>query len=553
MEEKDTDLNSGTDFDEAIDDELKNLDRDDYGQGIEIQTVDPEEDEPERKKRPFPFFTLLLVILLGAAAAFLIFVFKSISETGGMMEGISGRNILGVQSRANQSSENTEYSDYRELSASLSRLAATHKEWTNIEKNPDETGFSCIATEDEGVRMVYNLDQNSICGKYTLRDFDYIWVDSVNPGFCCLINIPGEEVDLSGYYILVHDDSGNLASRLIINCYEAKVVKLNKAIISGTILAPDANVEYDATVVYGAVYAKASTGARAYFKHIAFSGYTEILKDSKKFEFVNVVMRSKTLAWLREHYPEQYLTYPDDYVLNTDDLLKITDLDLEGEYIADMYKDLDALVNLESLSLSKTKIKELDLRAQIKLRYLDISDTDIGYVMLPETCTVEEFNADNAKLYILDAGTLKNAKTVLLKNNKFMIQPAYELLEKAEYICITNTGADNASIGKLYTLKNLKHLEAPENESITEVDLSGFAVLEFADFRDCSISSIVFAMANSLKDIDVSYNDMIEIDAKDAPHLSRIAAYGDYKRIIVRDSTVAVYSLDTTKIAYGGN
>ena len=506
-----------------------------------------------RKKRreKFPFSTLLLLILFGVALFGLYKLVSKLNSDGKIMEGLKGRNVLGSQSTSGKSSGTEEYDDYREVSLALSKLNSTHKEWTNIDKNPGETGFSCIATENIGPRMVYNLDPSHICGNYTLRDFNYIWVDSVNSAFCCLINIPGEVVDLSDYYVLVHDDTGNLASRLVINCYEAKVLKLNHAIISGTVLAPDANVEYESTVIYGAVYAKASTGTRGYYKHIAFTGYAEIMKESSKFEFVNIVVRSKAYAWLREHFPSVYSTYPDDYVMNLDDLANITDLDFEGDYIADMYDDLSAMVNLESLSLRKTKLKSLDLSAQKNLKYLDISDTDIETIILPETDTIIEFNAANAKLSSLDTAPLGKAETVLLRNNPFKKgRPAYEKLRSVETLDITNTGANNDTMKKLYTLKNLKHLEASENSGITSVDFSKLTGVEYAEFMDCSIAEAVFDGAEKLAFVDLSYNSMKSVDAGSAPALTLINAYGDYKTVTVRNKDVEVKCLDTTKIKY---
>ncbi|MCR5055758.1 MAG: choice-of-anchor A family protein [Clostridia bacterium] len=532
------------------------LDSSEYSIAVGAEVPELPEDEQEievrKKKTGFPVLTLLLVLVLAALAVLGLFISKAILNTGGIMPGLDGKNILGGQSSGGKVAENAEFGDYTERSINLAALESTHTEWTNIDKNPAETGFFCIATEDEGERMVYNLDQEHIAGNHKLSDFDYLWVDSVNSGFCCLINIPGEVVDLSGYYIIVHDDSGNLASRLIINCYEAKIVKLNKAIVMGTILAPDANVEYDSTVIYGAVYAKASAGARAYYKQIAFTGYNEILKESKRFEFTNPVIRKKVFAWLRENYPQKYATYPDDYVLREDDIAKVTSLNLEGDTIGDMYNDLKALVNLESLNVKGTRLKKLDLSKQTKLRYLDISETEINLLTLPESETLEEFYADNTKLYVLNTNPLVNAKTVSLKDADFMFNPDYSKLAKVESLNIMRTNADDAAIDMLAGLKSLKKLVASENAGITRVDFKNLETVEHADFSDCSIESVSFDGAVNLKEIDISHNKLAEIDANKAENLVKIAAYGDnVKTIYVKGMSVAVECLSTTKILYG--
>ncbi len=523
--------------------------------GAELpELFDGDEGEPEvkAKKKGFPVLTLLLVLVLAGLCACGLYISKAILDTGGMMPGLAGKNILGAGSSKGNVAEEAEYGDYSERSARLAALESTHTEWTNIDKDPSETGFFCIATEDEGERMVYNLDPEHIAGNHKLSDFDYLWVDSVNSGFCCLINIPGEEVDLSGYYILVHDDSGNLASRLIINCYEAKIVKLKKSIVMGTVLAPNANVEYDGTVLYGAVYAKDSAGARAYYKEILFTGYSEILKESPRFEFTNPVVRKKVFEWLKDNYPQQYSTYPQDYVMREEDIAKVTALDFEGDTIGDMYNDLAALVNLERLNLKGTKLKTLDLSGQTKLRYLDISETELNTLVLPSSQTIEEFYADNTKLYMLNTEALANAKTVSLKDIKFMINPDYSRLTSVESLNIMRSNADDTAIGRVYGLEKLKKLVASENPKVTKLDFAGLSTVEYADFSDCSIDTVSFEGALSLEEVDLSHNKLTEIDANKAEKLKKIEAYGDnIENVYVKDAAVAVECLNTTKINYG--
>ncbi len=115
---------------------------------------------------------ILFIICAALAFASVAIVAKSLGEER-MMEGIKGRNILGASGTVGNMTETTEYGDYSEISETLSKLRSTHTEWTNIDKNSAETGFSCIATEDTGRRMVYNLDPENICGRgFKMRDFN---------------------------------------------------------------------------------------------------------------------------------------------------------------------------------------------------------------------------------------------------------------------------------------------------------------------------------------------------------------------------------------------
>lgn len=512
-----------------------------------------EKKEPKKARRLFPFFTLILVLLLGAAVFCELTIMRSIAGNGGLMAGLKGKSVLGGSSKSGTISEDVDFGDYKEISLTLSKLKSTNTEWTNIDKNPSETGFSCIATVNEGERMIYNLDPSAICGKYTLKDFNYIWVDSVNAGFCCLINIPGEEVDLSNYYILVHDDSGNLASRLIINCYEAKVVKLSKTILTGTLLAPLANVEYDATVVYGAVYAKASAGARAYFKQINFTNYTEILRESEKVSFVNTVMRPKVLECLRKSYPDKYTTYSDDYIPTLYDLSLIKEFSIDGEYIQDLHTDIDDMVNLEKLSVRNTKLRTLDLTKLTALKSVNIGETEIKTITFAEDNAIEEIIADDAVLDTLEAENLTRLKKLNVKNSTFSKMPDFASFTGLVELNITNTGIDNNVITSLSELKYLKRLIAPENPKVTSIDFSLFKTLAYADLKECALSKIQFAGSYMLTDVDVSYNKMIDVDASQAPALKQIYAYGGYKTVCVKDESVKVSCLAGTTVTYKSN
>lgn len=503
------------------------------------------------KSRIIPASTIVLFFI----AVFAAFIAAAVIAKGIVSEGLEfkerGLSVLESRNQGSVIENETVYGDYVKVSERLSKLAATHTEWTNVGKDPAQTGLAFIATVDEGRRMVYNVKPKDLCGEgYSFSDFNYIWVDSVNTGFYCLINIPGEIVDLTGYYILVHDDTGNLASRLIINCYEAKAVILKDAVLTGTLLAPGANIEYGNTIVYGGVYAKASTGARAYYRQISFGGFTVIFEEGKKVTFTNVIMRSVTLNWLKTNLAAEYAGYSDEYSPNTADLAKITSLDLDGRYITDMYSDLEYLVNLESLSVCRTKLNTLNVSRLSKLKYLDVSDTGITEVILPAGESLETFIADNSALLSVDVLRLRNAQKISLKNVKLGVVPDYSKLENLKEIDLSGSGTDEQEILQLAGLRSLKNLDISLNKNITRLDLGIFETLETLNVSECALSELTVGKETSLKEIDISYNALKNVDLSAAGSLERVVAYGEFESIRVKDGGVSVSKLPETKVIY---
>ena len=70
---------------------------------------------------------VLFIICAALAFASVAIVAKSLGEEK-MMEGIKGRNILGVTGTVGRTTDKTEYGDYSDISALLSRLRSTHTE-----------------------------------------------------------------------------------------------------------------------------------------------------------------------------------------------------------------------------------------------------------------------------------------------------------------------------------------------------------------------------------------------------------------------------------------
>ncbi len=415
---------------------------------------------------------------------------------------LTGDSILG-ESNYNAGNTDFEVKDIKEISQGLATLKSTHTEWTNFADDPQQNGFFCIATGSADKRLVYNLDPKNICNMgYSLSDFKYIWVDSVNTGFYAVINIPGEVVDLTDYYILVHNDTGNLASRLIINCYEARVVKLKNTILTGTLLAPDATVEYDGTSVYGQVYANAYTGTRSFYKDIPFGGYSIVIEEIGAVDFMNVAIRANVLKWLKENYPEIYAGHSDDYRLNTVDLTYVTELILDDVMIADLGDDLKYFKNLKKLSVKRTKMTSLDVSFISELEELDISETEISEVTFAKNNSLKVLKADRTKLAELDMSLLEGLKELSISENNFTVMP------------------------DVYSLVNLTVLNVSKNKCITSFEFSSLAKLEKLNISECSLTELNLNGAKALKELHCSYNSIRELDLTPAGSLTYCEAYG---------------------------
>lgn len=229
--------------------------------------MDINKKENENTNKLAKAYKLIIVALVLIILAFIlgIVVLKLFGDEEGQ-----GNSIINTPDISATSKPIPNVTDIVKLSEELLQLDTTEVEWNKKAEDSNSKGLYCISDTNEKY-LVYNIDSNNISNEgYTLADFDHIWINSEDNNFYAVINLSGEVVDLSGYYILVRDETRTYAARAIINCYEAKEVILKGTAVTGTIIAPYANIVYEDTYVYGQVHGKSYEGTQKFYKRGAF-------------------------------------------------------------------------------------------------------------------------------------------------------------------------------------------------------------------------------------------------------------------------------------------
>lgn len=490
--------------------------------------------------RPWTLILLILTVVLSFVAVKLVAGGLEIREGGNVLK---GNSILGESDSFENSEISEVFQNAEELSLQLSKLESTHTEWTDVEEKPEEKGFFCIGTSADDTRLIYNLDPENLCNQgYSFDDFEYFWVDSINNSFYTVINIPGEVIDLEGYYILVHDDTGNLASRLVINCYEAKTVKIKDAIITGTLLAPYANVECDrSTSVSGQVLSKGTLGSYGYYKEIVFGGYKSVMTVFEKVGFSNVAIRGVALDWLKDNYPEIYGNYSEDYVLNTMDAERITELVLDDVMIADMGDDLNCFKNLKRLSVRRTKLTALDVSVLTDLVELDISETDINSITVVPDSKITTLTADDTKLTELDVSNMPSLKKLSLAGTVLEVSVDYAKIPMLKELSLSDTGFKGFSAAEKDALSGITSLDLSDNHELIFFDFKAFKSLTSLNVSDCAFKGFFLDGADALVTLNCSYNEIDQLDLTPAKNLKICEAYGEsFKKIVATGMDVRV-------------
>jgi len=292
--------------------------------------------------------------------------------------------------------------DINYFSYKLSNVEPNCATWILLDKQPDMNGIYCVS-ESNIETMCYEIDANNVAGKgYTMQDFNNLWAGSTSEDFYVVINIKGETVDLTNFYILIGDSSMLYASRAIINCYEAKTVILKDTILTGTLIAPNAKVIYDNSYIYGQVFANKTQGNFTYSKTIEFSGYDSIIDRLTTVEFESDIIRTKVIEELVDNEPETYSSYNRDSILLLSDTVKVTSLNLSAMDIKGLYNDLKYLPNLTYLNLSNCNLSEIDTSKLQNITHLVIagnkSITSLNLEQLPKLVQLDISNCNLSEL-----------------------------------------------------------------------------------------------------------------------------------------------------------
>lgn len=437
-----------------------------------------------------------------------------------------GESIVLESEGASMDSRIEGVEDIFRLSEELAALTDTHVEWTNIEKDKKQTGFFCIA-EDKSTECVYNIDQNNICKKgYKLKDFDYLWVDSFSGSFYTVINISGRVVDLSDYYILVRDSSANLASRLIINCYEAEEVLLRRTIFTGTLVAPNAHVTYENTVVNGQIYATGSSGVRASYRDISFSGYYKMMSALKKADLKNDAVRKAAISYLKQQFPLLYADLPSDYIPGEAELLRVKELSFSGASFEDVTSDLQYFKKLQSFSCIDSTIGRVDFSGLKSLSKINITWSVVNDLKFGNLNSLLQLNVSGSITDTLDLSGCPSIVSLNYKGTpiKNLFLPEYS---KIIYLNCADSGFKGFTEEQIKSLTGLLYLDAEKNKELGSIDLSVFPNLKKVNLSKCGLKELTFENCLSLYYAKCSGNEFTAIDLSSSPALLYFEAYSD--------------------------
>ncbi len=393
--------------------------------------------------------------------------------------------------------------DTTQLSKDLRALVPTVEEWCKREEDPDDKGLYFI--KNDAKYLIYQVNSTNICDSgYNFKDFEYIWINSEENDFAAVINISGEKVDLSDYNIRVRDDSGVYAPRVIINCYEAKTVDISNAVVTGTILAPEAEIICDGTYVYGQLIGASYKGNLEYKRDIVFSEYLNVMSVTHGIEFESKQFKKRVIEILKNHDDQGlYDEYNMDTVVLEKDIKRVMELDLSGLQVSSFGEDLKHFSHVISLSVANTNLKSLDLTLFPNLQALYINNTAIREINLSPV----------PALRILD-----------MSNTRMNTMPDFSLVPRLEYLNANNTALSYIDYNNL---KNLKSLSISGNPLIREFNVSTFANIEHLDIGNCNIRDLDLSGLEKLKYLKCSGNDISYLDLDVAPQLSTVEAYMD--------------------------
>lgn len=394
------------------------------------------------------------------------------------------------------------------LSDELCTLTKTDEEWCKKEEDPADQGLYFISKENRET-LVYHIDAASLCkGNYALTDFSYMWINSENNGFNVVINIAGSKIDLSDYYILVRDEQGIYASRVIINCYEADEVILSNAIVTGTILAPKATIKCGNAFVYGQLIGKNYEGNLKFKRDVIFTGYADVMGTTHGVEFANTAIKKRVIEALKKADPRTYGGYGMGTDLLEKDIKRIFELDLSDLEITNFADDLRLFSHLLSLDVSGNAVTSFDLS---------------GFPNL------QAFYAKGLPIKTLDISPCTALRILDISSTRMDSLPDFSKTPKLEFLNIEDTGVKTLDY---WSLQNLKKLNISNNKELYEFEVKSLGMLEQLDISNCTLTKFSLAGADNLTYLKASSNAFETINLDEAPKLAYAEVYSELLKTI---------------------
>lgn len=475
---------------------------------------------------------ILSVIALAAAVTGAVFCVNAVKAYGNVTG--DGNSVVLSGSQSSYEDSSSPVISYKELSYNYTTLGSTCAEWTDEGEVVDpesgevvESGLYFISKEN--LRFcIYDTDSEALCGgDHTLRDFKYMWLNSEDSGFYVVVNLAGENIDLSGYYILARDSSYMYASRVLINCYEAKNVDLSGAVLTGTLLAPYANVKYDDTFVFGQVLSDTTEGNCTTYREIKFSGYYTVMGSQDDAVFVNDCVRQEAVKYLMEHNENGFYDfYTTASRVKNSDLDAVRELDLSGYIIKDnLNSDLAKLTNLESLTINNSNITVLTLADHPALTNLEVNNTPVASLDISGAPSLLRLSLENTAVTSLNIDKNTHLKVLLLSGSPVGKFPKVDL-PQLEYLDISSASLDEDHVSGAY-FPALKTLVASSNPGLRGLDLPSFAALESIDITDTSVASLAVPENTALTFLRLSGTKLQMLDLRNIKHLYSCECYCD--------------------------
>ena len=398
--------------------------------------------------------------------------------------------------------------DLSNLSKELLALPVTNEPWTKIKDDPKSKSVNFIST-DTNQLSVYKIDPLNILDGYKLKDFDTMWIDSNDADFIIVINMSGAVVDLSGYYILIHDESTRYAGRVIINCYEAKEVILNDTIVTGTILAPNAKVTYKNTYVYGQVLSLNTEGEKTAYVDTPFIRYLQIKNDYAVVDIKNLAIKEAAIKELKNgKYAKEYETYTSESKLIAKDVKRISLLNIDNKGIEDL-QDIKYFTNLITLICSNNKISKVNLTGLNELQILDISTNQVTELDLSQVQNLETLNISNNQVTTIDT-TKTPYLTTLVANKNALTSINISNVPDLTELKLNNNMLQEIDLSKVTGLK----LFCIESNSLTSLDVSKNILLENVNCNYNNITTLDFSMLDKVTFIQCYGKELKQLNIK---------------------------------------